>query len=91
MDEILRDLDTHAVWYIDDILMYSGQGTDSTAGIDSAAASTGNMGIGSPHPTGSEAEHKWAVERVLQKLLDHYLAVNLAKSEFHVKEINFLG
>ena len=73
MDEILRDLDTHTVWYIDDILIYSGHGTDS------------------PHPTGSEAEHKWAVERVLQKLLDHNLAVNLAKSEFHVKEINFLG
>ena len=45
----------------------------------------------SPHPTGSEAEYKWAVERVLQKLLDHNLAVNLAQSEFHVKEINFLG
>ena len=27
----------------------------------------------------------------MQKLLDHNLAVNLAKSEFHVQEINFLG
>ena len=73
IDEILQDLDTHAAWYIDDILIYSGHGIDSL------------------HPTGSEAEHKWAVERVLQKLLDHNLAVNLAKSEFHVTEVNFLG
>ena len=111
MDEILRDLDTHAVWYIDDILIYSGHGigsTDRAAGIGSPAKSTSGIdraagiesiagigststGIGSPHPTGSEAEHKWAVERVLKRLLDHHLAVNLAKSEFHVKEINFLG
>ena len=47
MDEILRDLDTHTVWSIDDILIYSGHGIDS------------------PHPTRSEAEDKWAVERVL--------------------------
>ena len=80
MDEILRDLDMHAVWYIDDILIYTGH-----------EGRTSSNGIGSPHPTGSEAEHRWAVERVLQKLLDHNLAVNLAKSEFHVQEINFLG
>ena len=98
IDEILRDLDTYAVWYIDDILIYSGHGIGSTARIYSAAGSaagsaTGieSAGIGSPHPTGSEAEHKWAVERVLKRLLDHHLAVNLTKSEFHVKEINFLG
>ena len=88
MDEILQDLDTHPVWYIDDILIYSDH-KGSTAGIDHAAI--GSMGIGSPHPTGSEAEHKWAVERVLQKLLDYNLVVNLAKSEFYMKEINFLG
>ena len=64
MDEILRDLDHHTVWYIDDILIYT---------------------------KGDESEHKKAVEQVLKKLLDHDLAVNLAKSEFHVQEINFLG
>ena len=40
---------------------------------------------------GGEAEHKRAVERVLERMLTHDLAVNLAKSEFHVQQVTFLG
>lgn len=43
------------------------------------------------YTTGSEVEHKKAVEKVLARMIDHELAVNLEKSEFHVREINFLG
>ena len=39
----------------------------------------------------SEAEHKSAVEKVLGKLMEHDLAVNLAKSVFHVRRVEFLG
>ena len=39
---------------------------------------------------GSEAEHKLAVQTVLARLMDHDLAVNLPKSEFHVQRVNFL-
>lgn len=39
----------------------------------------------------AEEEHKAAVERVLQRLMNHDLAVNLAKSEFHLREVNCLG
>ena len=43
------------------------------------------------HTKGSEDDHSEAVERVLQCLVDNNLAVNLAKSEFHVQETTFLG
>ena len=65
MDDILRDLDTYTVWYINDILIHT--------------------------KVEAEAEHKIAVEKVLQRLMDHDLAVNLAKSDFHLREVNFLG
>ena len=39
----------------------------------------------------SKAEHQKIVEQVLQKCLDHGLAVNFEKSEFHEKEVKFLG
>ena len=39
----------------------------------------------------AEAEHKAAVEKVHQRLMDHDLAVNLGKSEFHLQEVTFLG
>ena len=66
MDDILRDLDTYTVWYIDDILIHT--------------------------KAEAEAEHKAAVAKVLQRLMDHDLAVNLRKSEFHLQEVQaFLG
>ena len=43
------------------------------------------------HTKGSEDDHSEAVERVLQRLVNNNLAVNLAKSEFHVQETTFLG
>ena len=43
------------------------------------------------HGGHTEAEHQLIVEQVLQKLLDHNLAVNLEKSAFHEQEIEFLG
>ena len=39
----------------------------------------------------TEAEHQRLVEQVLQRCVQHELAVNLSKSEFHVKETIFLG
>ena len=39
----------------------------------------------------TEAEHQAIVEKVLQQFVEHGLAVNLLKSEFHVKETIFLG
>ena len=39
----------------------------------------------------TEAEHPPIVEKVLQQYIEHGLAVNLFKSEFHVKETIFLG
>ena len=51
------------IWYLDDILIYSGD---------------------------TEAEHQAIVEKVLQQCVEHGLAVNLLKSEFHVKETIFL-
>ena len=39
----------------------------------------------------TEAEHQAIVEKVLQQCVEHWLAVNLLKSEFHVKETIFLG
>ena len=39
----------------------------------------------------TEAEHQAIVEKVLQQCVEHGLAVNLLKSEFHVKESIFLG
>ena len=39
----------------------------------------------------TEKEHQAIVEKVLQQCVDNGLAVNLAKSEFHVKETMFLG
>ena len=38
----------------------------------------------------TEAEHQGIVERVLQQCVEHRLAVNLLKSEIHVKETIFL-
>jgi len=38
----------------------------------------------------TEAEHQRLVEQVLQRCVQHGLAVNLSKSEFHVKETIFL-
>ena len=43
------------------------------------------------HTSGTEEEHQASVEQVLERLMDHDLAINLSKSEFHVKEIVFLG
>ena len=39
----------------------------------------------------TEAEHQAIVEKVLQQCIEHGLAVNLLKSEFHVKVAIFLG
>ena len=39
----------------------------------------------------TEAEHQAIVEKVLQQCVEHGLAVNLLKSEFHVKETIFLA
>ena len=38
----------------------------------------------------TEEEHQKIVEQVLQLCIDHPLAVNLGKSEFHVPETIFL-
>ena len=38
-----------------------------------------------------EVEHQRIVERVLAKCVEHGLAVNLTKSVFHKREVNFLG
>ena len=65
MNDMLRDLNTYTIWYIDDMLIHT--------------------------KAEAEAEHKAAVEKVLQRLMDHDLAVNLRKSEFHLQEVNFLG
>ena len=43
------------------------------------------------HTKGSLEDHCNAVEAVLCQLVDNNLAVNLAKSEFHVRETTFLG
>jgi len=39
----------------------------------------------------TEAEHQRLVEKVLQQCVQHGLAVNLLKSEFHVKQTIFVG
>ena len=39
----------------------------------------------------TEADHQKLVEEVLSRCVDHGLAVNLLKSEFHVQETIFLG
>src|SRR5438105_2172422 len=39
----------------------------------------------------TKEEHQAIGEKVLQQCIDNGLAVNLAKSEFHVKEMMFLG
>ena len=39
----------------------------------------------------TKAEHQAIVEKVLQQCVEHRLAVNLLKSEFHVQETIFLG
>ena len=43
------------------------------------------------HTKGPIEKHYEAVESVLCRLIDNNLAVNLAKSEFHVHETVFLG
>ena len=63
MDTIFIDMEGY-VWYLYDILIYSGD---------------------------TEAVYKAIVEKVLQQSVEHGLAVNLLKSEFHVKETIFLG
>ena len=75
IDDILRDLDTYTVWYIDDILIHT----------------KGNNDDGEEDKARAEAEHKAAVEKVLHRLMDHDLVVNLTKSDFHLREVNFLG
>ena len=42
------------------------------------------------HGGETEEEHQKLVEYVLKKCLDHGLAINLEKSEFHQKEVNFV-
>ena len=79
MDDILRDLDTYTVWYIDDILIHTKGNNDNSEEDEGGAEAE------------AEAEHKAAVEKVLKRLNDHDLAVNLAKSDFHLQEVNFLG
>ena len=39
----------------------------------------------------TETEHQAIVEQVLQKCIEHGLAINLSKSEFHVRQTIFLG
>ena len=39
----------------------------------------------------TEAEHQAIVEKILQQCVEYGLAVNLLKSEFHIKETIFLG
>ena len=63
MDTIFKDIEG-CIWYLDDILIFSGN---------------------------TEEEHQAFVEKVLQKCIEHGLAVNLVKSEFHVQETIFLG
>ena len=43
------------------------------------------------HTSETEEEYQVSVEQVLERLMDHDVAVNLSKLEFHVKEIVFLG
>ena len=43
------------------------------------------------HTSGTKDEHRALVEKVLERLMDHDLAVNFSKSEFHIKETVFLG
>lgn len=43
------------------------------------------------HTKGDIQDHYSAVEKVLKRLINHNLAINLTKSEFHVKETTFLG
>ena len=43
------------------------------------------------HTSGTEEEHQALVEQVLERVMDYDLAINLSKSEFHVKETVFLG
>jgi len=43
------------------------------------------------HTSGTKEEYQALVERVLERLMDYDLSVNLSKSEFHVKETVFLG
>ena len=43
------------------------------------------------HTSGTEEKYQALVEQVLERLMDHDLAINLSKSEFHVKETVFLG
>ena len=42
------------------------------------------------YTSGTKEEHQVSVEWVLERLMDYDLAVNLSKSEFHVKETVFL-
>ena len=43
------------------------------------------------HGGDTEAEHQAIVDKVQQQFVEHRLAVNLFKTEFHVKETRFLG
>jgi len=43
------------------------------------------------HTCGTEEEYQASVEWVLERLMDHDLAVNFSKSEFYVKETVYLG
>ena len=63
IDDIRKDLDTYSVLYIDDILIHT----------------EGNKDDGEEAKAGAEAEHEATVEKVLQRLMDNDLAVNLAE------------
>jgi len=39
----------------------------------------------------TEEEYQALVEKVLEKCIEHEVAVNLSKSEFHIKQTLFLG
>ena len=41
--------------------------------------------------TKTEEEHEWAVQRVLEILMEHKLFLHLEKCEFHWKQIEYLG
>ena len=62
MDTIFKDMEG-CVWYLDNILIYSGD---------------------------TIAEYQGIVKQVIQQCVEYGLAVNILKSEFHVKETIFL-
>jgi hypothetical protein len=39
----------------------------------------------------TEEEHKEYIRKILRKLIDENLRIKIEKTEFHAKEVNFLG